>query len=544
MPKPLVDRLEGIAPAVAIEQRNPTSPAARRSAPQPRCTTTSGCSGPGWGAVTAARCGAPVRRDTPQTRPTTCWPRAAAGSRSCFPLPPVARLTHARWSRIFAPSASCGCMADGAPYHLDELPAGLDLTRAAELLGGGGPPERRPASAGRLAESVAAAFQEGEGIAVVLRRDGGRRLRFTRFPACSALRHARRHRHAGALLVQQSARRLRPLQRVRRGARVRRVTRRPRSRRAAWPRRIDPWTKPRYESRRRILLECARTLGADASKPWPSSRRRTGASCSTAGRGAIVGIFPFLKGLEEKRYKQYIRVFLRQYQLAKTCDACAGSRLNPDALAVRIGRDAIADVAVPFGGRHPPMDRGAGASRHGSARSPTSSWRSSRPGSTSSATWVLGTRRWTARPARSPAARPSASRSPTPSARDWWTRCTCSTSRPSASMRAIPTGCSRCSAACATPATRSSSSSTISAAIRQADFMLELGPGCGRVRRPSGPRRPSRHGAASLTGQYLTGQKRIAVPSARRPAGPRWLRIRGATLHNLRAWTPTSRSAP
>src|SRR5262249_39691269 len=38
----------------------------------------------------------------------------------------------------------------------------------------------------------------------------------------------------------------------------------------------------------------------------------------------------------------------------------------------------------------------------------------------------------------------------------------------------------------------------------------------------------------SLTGQYLTGQKRIAVPSLRRPTGPQWLRIRGATLHNLR----------
>jgi excinuclease ABC subunit A len=38
---------------------------------------------------------------------------------------------------------------------------------------------------------------------------------------------------------------------------------------------------------------------------------------------------------------------------------------------------------------------------------------------------------------------------------------------------------------------------------------------------------------SSLTGQYLTGQKRIAVPSIRRPPGPQWLRVRGATLHNL-----------
>src|SRR6476659_7503799 len=108
---------------------------------------------------------------------------------------------------------------------------------------------------------------------------------------------------------------------------------------------IDPWTKPRYESRRRILLDYARTLGADASKPWQKLKAAHRRELLYGRKGRYVGIFPFLKGLEEKRYKQYIRVFLRQYQLAKTCDACAGSRLNPDALAVRIGRDAIADVS-------------------------------------------------------------------------------------------------------------------------------------------------------------------------------------------------------
>jgi excinuclease ABC subunit A len=73
------------------------------------------------------------------------------------------------------------------------------------------------------------------------------------------------------------------------------------------------------------------------------------------------------------------------------------------------------------------------------------------------------------------------------------------------------------------------------AAIRQADFMLELGPGSGdrggRVVH-AGPVSAARQ---SLTGQYLTGEKCIAVPSVRRPAGPRWLRVRGATLHNLQS---------
>ena len=49
------------------------------------------------------------------------------------------------------------------------------------------------------------------------------------------------------------------------------------------------------------------------------------------------GILRHLTSLEEKKYKQYIRVFLRQYQSAMTCTSCHGARLQPEALNVRIG---------------------------------------------------------------------------------------------------------------------------------------------------------------------------------------------------------------
>src|SRR2546425_6135436 len=55
---------------------------------------------------------------------------------------------------------------------------------------------------------------------------------------------------------------------------------------------------------------------------------------------------PFLGRLEAKRYKQSIRVFLRQYQLAKPCPACGGARLKPEALAVRVGGNSIAQAAA------------------------------------------------------------------------------------------------------------------------------------------------------------------------------------------------------
>src|SRR3569833_667384 len=49
--------------------------------------------------------------------------------------------------------------------------------------------------------------------------------------------------------------------------------------------------------------------------------------------------------LEEKKYKQYIRVFLRQYQTAQECPDCHGTKLQPDALQVRIADRTIAEVA-------------------------------------------------------------------------------------------------------------------------------------------------------------------------------------------------------
>jgi excinuclease ABC subunit A len=72
------------------------------------------------------------------------------------------------------------------------------------------------------------------------------------------------------------------------------------------------------------------------------------------------------------------------------------------------------------------------------------------------------------------------------------------------------------------------------AAMRAADWMVELGPGSGEAGGDlvyQGPAAGVR-GAGTLTGQYLSGEKCIGVPSARRPAR-RWLSLKGARLHNL-----------
>ncbi|MGH8723153.1 MAG: excinuclease ABC subunit UvrA, partial [Burkholderiales bacterium] len=131
---------------------------------------------------------------------------------------------------------------------------------------------------------------------------------------------------------------------------------------------LDPWTKPRYVNRRRLLRETARARSVPLDAPWRDlpAHDRTFLLHNVGGR--YLGIFPFLARLEEKRYKQYIRVFLRQYQLAKTCPACQGARLKPEALCVRVGGRTIAEAAAltaaelaawlsDLSGRLPPFQR-------------------------------------------------------------------------------------------------------------------------------------------------------------------------------------------
>src|SRR5207249_4170563 len=109
---------------------------------------------------------------------------------------------------------------------------------------------------------------------------------------------------------------------------------------------LDPWTKPRYEGRRRILRETARAKGIPLDAPWEDLTGKARHFLLNGASGRFLGMLPFLQRLEAKRYKQYIRVFLRQYQLAKVCPACGGARLKPEALAVRVGGRTIADVAA------------------------------------------------------------------------------------------------------------------------------------------------------------------------------------------------------
>jgi len=74
--------------------------------------------------------------------------------------------------------------------------------------------------------------------------------------------------------------------------------------------------------------------------------------------------------------------------------------------------------------------------------------------------------------------------------------------------------------------------------IRTADYVVDLGPAAGehggRVMYQGPPAQLLASGGASLTGQYLRGERRIAVPAERRPATRGAVVVRGARAHNLK----------
>ncbi|MCD6138841.1 MAG: excinuclease ABC subunit UvrA [Deltaproteobacteria bacterium] len=71
--------------------------------------------------------------------------------------------------------------------------------------------------------------------------------------------------------------------------------------------------------------------------------------------------------------------------------------------------------------------------------------------------------------------------------------------------------------------------------ISQSDFMLDLGPGAGEAGGQIMYFGPTSNVNASLTGEYLKGERSIPIPRIRRrPKDGQWLTIEGACEHNLK----------
>jgi excinuclease ABC subunit A len=104
---------------------------------------------------------------------------------------------------------------------------------------------------------------------------------------------------------------------------------------------VEPWTKPKYRALFSDLKKHARALGVPLDVPWSDL---TPAQQDIVLEGDRSVRFPGIKGffsyLERKKYKLHVRVFLSRYRGYATCPECRGRRLRAEARHVRIqGRD-------------------------------------------------------------------------------------------------------------------------------------------------------------------------------------------------------------
>ena len=106
---------------------------------------------------------------------------------------------------------------------------------------------------------------------------------------------------------------------------------------------IEPWTKPKYKPLFTELKRFARQANIPLDVPWyeldPEQQRMI-----TEGEGRFPGVRGFFQYLERKKYKLHVRVFLSRYRGYSLCSACGGTRLRPEARQVKIDGKNICQV--------------------------------------------------------------------------------------------------------------------------------------------------------------------------------------------------------
>ncbi len=106
---------------------------------------------------------------------------------------------------------------------------------------------------------------------------------------------------------------------------------------------IEPWTKPKYRPLFNELKRFAKQANVPLDVPWyelsPDHQRLV-----IDGEGRFAGVRGFFAHLERKKYKLHVRVFLSRYRGYSVCSTCNGARLRAEARQVKISGKNICEV--------------------------------------------------------------------------------------------------------------------------------------------------------------------------------------------------------
>jgi excinuclease ABC subunit A len=364
MEKPDVDLIQGISPAIAIEQkttsRNPRSTVATTTEIYDYLRLLFGRVGRTFCRV----CGKPVQRASVTTAVDRIL-QEPEGSKLyvMFPMDehPGSVLQTSSGKPASAARTSPGrplkeelgilkqrgffrLIADGELIDLNEHPykskskKGLFILVDRLIL-------RKEDQEGmtRLADSLGTAFEEGRGYAFVQLIETKKVLKFSRRFECSedGIEYEEPqpqlfsfNNPVGACPVCQGFGRIMgvdmdlvvpdPTKTIRQGA-------------------VLPWTFPRWRENLIDLLRIAGAAGIPVDVPFQTLKPEHIALIMNGTEG-FQGLRKFFKFIEKKSYKVQYRVFMSRFRGYTICDECGGSRLRKEALDVRIAEKTIADI--------------------------------------------------------------------------------------------------------------------------------------------------------------------------------------------------------
>jgi excinuclease ABC subunit A len=110
---------------------------------------------------------------------------------------------------------------------------------------------------------------------------------------------------------------------------------------------VEPWTKPRYRGPWHELKKYARAHGIPLDVPYRDlTAAQREAIIAGDKKAGYIGVQGFFQWLERKKYKLHVRVFLSRYRGYATCPECNGTRLRPEARAVRLAGSPIHEVCA------------------------------------------------------------------------------------------------------------------------------------------------------------------------------------------------------
>ena len=350
MDKPDVDLIQGIGPAMAIEQKTNTR--------NPRSTVGTTTEVYDYLRLLFARvgrtycrtCGRLVTRDSVRTVESALRARLEGEIRELrvlvtFPLPAHAREPLAESLQNIKKEGFFRIVVDGEIIDLNEsagpgrMPVGGIHVLVDRLV------FRDDGSQDRLADSVESAFASGNGRATLILPGGGPPMRFNQnfscpdchidyeepdprlfsfnnpFGACPECQGFGRAVGIDMDLVVPDRRKT-----LRQGA-------------------IQPWGTPKFKEWLRALVRAAQKAKIRLDVPFGELDERE-LRLIQEGNEDFEGVNRFFRMIEKKSYKIYYRVLLSRYRGYTTCPACDGARLRPEALAVRVGEKGIAGVAA------------------------------------------------------------------------------------------------------------------------------------------------------------------------------------------------------